>query len=238
MRSYSVSETWSKILLFNATIMLVIASVFAFDMFYRHQAADVTASETSALPSSRDELKPFLLHGLLCVLLAIVAILASFLKHRAVIRGVFVAIIIVELCAVYTNRTAMHAGFGKCHQQHEHDSDGEELCVYNVHAIFGTATIFRVLYLALIMCTACKTDEAISGEEEADYHQQRCVAEFDGDYYPEITLFGHVQHDAAPPSALELSLRGEEIQWNIPSLPSETKDLPTPSVRVVIDDNV
>ena len=162
------SETWSKVLLLVSTIVFVISSAYTLRLTARLHKASALPSTTSPFPSSRDELKPFVVQGILCVALSIVAIAASFIKRRCVIRIVFLAIIVVELYAVYTNRTAMHAGFLKCHEQHELQLDIEEQCLFLVQSLFGSVTIIRVCFLALIMCAACKTEEALVGEQNID----------------------------------------------------------------------
>ena len=160
----SSSELWSKALLLCSAITLVIVSAFTLDMTRRFWRADHHPSSFSALPSGRDEIKPFILQGLLGIGLCLICITASFFKHRVLVRGVFAAVIVVEVYVVYTNRLAMNTGFDKCHGHYKGDASGEELCLRTVHSLFASTTLARVWFLALLLSTACKTDEALTDE--------------------------------------------------------------------------
>ena len=143
------SESWSKVLLLNATILLVISSAFTLDMCHRYSTAVVAPNSSTALPSGRDELKPFILQGVMGITLSVTAIVASFMKCRFVIRFVFIAVLIMELCAVYTNRTAMRAGFSKCHQQF--GPSIQRVCAVFAARVFGDkVALFMVTGTAIV----------------------------------------------------------------------------------------
>lgn len=115
------SETWSKLLLLNAAIVLVVSSLFTLATVQRLMAERQRCAEDAAMtPSADDIMLRASLHslavvGALIVGLSIVAIAASFLKHKCLLNMLFLLICGIEVYATYANRQSMQRGYAHCH---------------------------------------------------------------------------------------------------------------------------
>jgi hypothetical protein len=191
------SETWSKLLLLNAALVLFVSTVYTMGLVRR--IGEAQAASSSPYPTLAAELKPFVAQGILAVGLSVVGIVASFVKQKWMVKAVFVLIVSVEACATYVNHAAMTRGFAKCHVLYgptsvtvfhaaivhicgrvgallfgaeqvtvPGDAIAEARCIDAVHTVFATSVIVILSAMSLMMCAACKTHEAIAAETLAE----------------------------------------------------------------------